>query len=159
MNILPISMTNIFSKILEKIVHSQVLKYLLDNQVIDKNQFGFLPGKSTHEAIFRVVHSVYSALNNRTLTGMILLDIAKAFNCISHEILFAKMASYGFDKTVIQWFRSYLHRTQQIIINNRLSTIISVTHGIAQGTVLQYCLFYTLMIFLNVQNTYVSICG
>ena len=78
-----------------------MLKYLLDNQVIDKNQFGFLPGKSTHEAIFRVVHIVYSALNNRKLTGMILLDIAKAFNCISHEILYAKMASYGFDKTVI----------------------------------------------------------
>ena len=134
-------MTNIFSKILEKLVHSQVLKYLLENQVINKNQFAFLPGKSTHEAIFKVVHSVYSSLNNRKLTGMILLDIAKAFNCISHDILYAKMASYGFDKTVIQWFRSYLHRTQPVTINNRLSTIIPVTHGIAQGTVLGPILF------------------
>ena len=137
----PISMTNIFSKILEKLVHSQVLKYLLDNQIIHKNQFGFMPGKSTHEAIFKVVHSVYSSLNNRKLTGMILLDIAKAFNCISHDILYAKMSSYGFDRTVIQWFRSYLHRTQQVTINNMLSTIIPVTHGIAQGTVLGPILF------------------
>ena len=118
-----------------------MLKYLLGNQVINKNQFGFLPGKSTHEAIFKVVHSVYSSLNNRKLTGMILLDIAKAFNCISHDILYAKMASYGFDKTVIQWFCSYLHRTQQVTINNMLSTFIPVTHGIAQGTVLGPILF------------------
>ena len=72
---------------------------------------------------------------------MILLDIAKAFNCVSHEILYAKMASAGFDKTVIQWFRSYLHRTQQVSINNRLSSIIPVSHGIAQGTVLGPMLF------------------
>ena len=131
----PISMTNIFSKLLEKLVHSQVLKYFLDNQLIDKNQFGFLPGKSTHEAIFKVVHYIYNALNNRKLTGMLLLDIAKAFNCISHEILYTKMFAAGFDKTVIQWFRTYLHRTQQVGIYNMLSDIIPVTHGIAQGTV------------------------
>ena len=118
-----------------------MLKYLLDNQIIHKNQFSFMPGKSTHEAIFKVVHSVYSSLNNRKLTGMILLDIAKAFNCISHDILYAKMSSYGFDRTVIQWFRSYLHRTQHVTINNMLSTIIPVTHGIAQGTVLGPILF------------------
>ena len=104
-------------------------------------KFGFLPGKSTHEAIFRVVHSVYSALNNKKLTGILLLDIAKAFNCISHDILYAKMASAGFDKSIIQWFRSYLNRTQQVIINNRLSSIVPVTHGIAQGTVLGPILF------------------
>ena len=121
-----------------------MLKYLLDNQVINKNQFGFLPGKSTHEAIFRFVHNVYSAIYNRKLTGMILLDIAKAFNCTSHDILYAKMAITGFDKSVIQWSRSYLHRTQQVSINNRFSTTIPVSHGIAQGTVLGPILFFLL---------------
>ena len=137
----PISMTNIFAKLLEKLVHSQLLKYLLDNQIISKNQFGFLPGKSTHEAIFKVVQNVHSALNNKKLTGMLLLDIAKAFNCISHDILLAKMASAGFDRTVIQWFRSYLHRTQQVSIYNKLSDAIAVPNGIAQGTVLGPILF------------------
>ena len=48
----PISMTNVFAKLLEKLVHSQMLKYLMDNQFISKQQFGFVPGRSTHEAIF-----------------------------------------------------------------------------------------------------------
>ena len=129
-------MTNNFAKILEKLVHSQLLKYLMDNSLLSKHQFGFLPGKSTHEAIFKVVHNVYSGINNKKLTGALLLDIAKAFNCIDHQILFAKMYSAGFDMTVIQWFRSYLVRTQQTIIQNRLSDVIPVSKGIAQGTVL-----------------------
>ena len=69
-------MTNIFSKLLEKMVHFQLLEYLQDNHIICKDQFGFLPGKSTHEAIFKVVHNVYSSMNNKKITGMFLLDIA-----------------------------------------------------------------------------------
>ena len=51
-------MTNIFSKILEKLVHKQMLKYLLEYKMINENQFGFLPGKSTHEAIFKIVQQI-----------------------------------------------------------------------------------------------------
>ena len=137
----PISMTNIFSKLLEKLVHSQLLKYLMDNSLISKYQFGFLPGKFTHKAIFKVVQTIDNAISNKKLTGMLLLDIAKAFNCIDHGILFAKMLSAGFDASVVQWFRSYLHRTQQISIQNRLSNVVAVSKGIAQGTVLGPILF------------------
>ena len=80
-------MTNIFSKLLEKLVHFQLLKYLTENNLISKNQFGFLPGKSTHEAVFKTVQNIYGSINNRKLMGMLLLDIAKAFNCINHETL------------------------------------------------------------------------
>ena len=72
---------------------------------------------------------------------MLLLDISKAFNCISHEVLYAKMRMAGFAISVLQWFRSYLHRTQQLTINGRLSSIIPVANGIAQGTVLGPILF------------------
>ena len=72
---------------------------------------------------------------------MLLLDIAKAFNCIDHEILFAKMFSAGFDASVVQWFRSYLHRSQQISIQNRLSNVVAVSKGIAEGTVIGPILF------------------
>ena len=60
-------MTNIFSKLLEKLVHSQLLKYLMENALISKNQFGFLPSKSTHEAVFKVIHTIDSAINNENV--------------------------------------------------------------------------------------------
>ena len=137
----PISMTSIFSKLLEKIVHRQVLKYFLDNVMISESQFGFLPGRSTHEAIFKTVQHVYSAINNNKILGMLLLDIAKAFNCVNHEILYLKMDMAGFGPMVISWFKSYLNRTQQVILQGTLSDIISVDKGIAQGTVLGPILF------------------
>ena len=54
----PISLNNIFSKLLEKIVHAQLLTYLRENDLLSKKQMGFIPGKSTHEAIFKTVHSI-----------------------------------------------------------------------------------------------------
>ena len=97
-------MTNVFSKLLEKLVHNQLLKYLLENNFLTQHQYVFLPGKSTHEAIFKVVQNVYSNINNKKLTGMILLDIAKAFNCIDHIILYSKMENAGFSvKDRHQW--------------------------------------------------------
>ena len=137
----PISMTNVFSKLMEKIVHRQMLKYLLENRMISDNQFGFLPGRSTHEAIFKTVQNVYSAINNNKLLGMLLLDIAKAFNCIDHDILYLKMDAAGFGPMVIHWFKSYFKQTQQVIINGKTSDVISVCKGIAQGTVLGPIIF------------------
>ena len=137
----PISLTNIFSKLLEKLVHSQLLKYVLDNNMISQCQFGFLPGKSTHEAIFKTVKNVYSSINNKKLMGMLLLDIAKAFNCVDHELLYTKMSRAGFSPVVVQWFRSYLHHTQCVRIQDKVSDTITVDTGIAQGTVLGPILF------------------
>ena len=71
-----ISTTNIFSKILEKLIHKQMLKYLMENKLINENQFGFLPGKSTHEAFFRTVQQLYSTINCKKSMGMLLLDMA-----------------------------------------------------------------------------------
>ena len=137
----PISLTNIFSKVLEKLIHKQLLKYLLDNEVLSNFQYGFLPGRSTHEAIFRTVKDIYSSINQRKLLGILSLDIAKAFNCISHEILFLKMEKYGFSLNVVNWFRSYLNRLQKVTIGSEVSDTVTVTNGIAQGTVLGPILF------------------
>ena len=137
----PISTTNVFSKTLEKLVHRQLLKYFLDNDIIDSNQYGFLPGKSTHEAVFKTVQHIYSGINSKKLVGMLVLDIAKAFNCIDHDILFAKMECAGFSHTVLNWFRSYLCRSQRVNLDGQLSDVVPVLKGIAQGTVLGPILF------------------
>ena len=137
----PISMTNVFAKILEKLVHRQVLNYFQENDIINENQFGFLPGKSTHEAIFKIVHQIYSAINSKKLMGMLFLDVAKAFNCIDHEILYTKMKNVGFSTSVVNWFRSYLTRSQRVRLDYTMSNTVPVANGIAQGTVLGPILF------------------
>ena len=55
----PISQTNIYSKLLEKIVHVSMLNYLLQTKAISSKQFGFLPGRSTHQALFNITKHLY----------------------------------------------------------------------------------------------------
>ena len=73
--------------------------------------------------------------------GMIFLDVAKSFNCIDHDILFTKMKNIGFGKAVVDWFKSYLNRSQKVRLGSNLSDVVPVNNGIAQGTVLGPILF------------------
>ena len=50
--------------------------------MISKYQFGFLPGKSTHQAVFELLKHMYGSLNNNKIVGAVYLDVAKAFNYI-----------------------------------------------------------------------------
>ena len=51
------------------------------------------------------VKDIYSSLNQKKLMGIMALDIAKAFNCISHDIIFSKMRQSGFGNNVVDWFK------------------------------------------------------
>ena len=124
----PISQTIVYAKILEKIVHKQVLKYLIDN-ILSKFQYGFLPEKSTHEAIFNTVRHMYSSINQNKLMGLLFLDIAKAFNCIDHNLFYCKLRDIGMCERVIDWFRSYLRRSQIVRYGECLSKGLVINYG------------------------------
>ena len=80
-------------------------------------------------------------MNNNTIIGSIFLDIAKAFNCINHRVLFLKMAKAGFSENVIKWFRSYLTRFQHVRIGEQNSPKKLAADGIAHGTFLGPLIF------------------
>ena len=132
----PITQTSIFAKLLEKVVHKRLLKYLLDNNIITDYHFGFLPGRSTQLAIFELLKQIYSSFNNKNIFGSICLDVSKAFDCINHVKLFDKMTSCGISLNVINWFKSYFTRTQLVKFNDQLSEVQNVDTGIGQGTIL-----------------------
>ena len=51
-------------------------------------QYGFLPGRSTQEAVFNTVRHMFSCIKQNKIMGGIFLNVAKAFNYIDHEVLF-----------------------------------------------------------------------
>ena len=76
----------------------------------------FVPGRSTHEAMLK---NIYSAINNNKLIGVIFLDIAKAFNCINHDIFDITLANHGSDNRVRRWFSSYSNLFQCVKIRDK----------------------------------------
>ena len=77
------------------------------------------------------------------MTNMaVFLDLAKAFDTISHTVLLRKLELYGIVGTTIDWFSSYLsNRQQQFIVEGSLSTPQTVTCSVPQESILGQLLF------------------
>ena len=70
-------------------------------------------------------------------TGAVLMDLSKAFDCVPHDLLIAKMHAYGFDSNTLIFFYSYLkNRRQSVKINNTLSSFMVLVSGVPQGSIL-----------------------
>ena len=136
----PITQTNVYAKVLEKIVHKRLITHILENNILSKYQFGFLPGKSTQ------FKNIYSSINNKKIFGAACLDISKAFDCINHRLLLAKLRNLGLSDSTINWFSSYLDRTQELSYDGQTSSCIRVKSGIGQGTIIGPIVF---LIYIN----------
>ena len=83
--------------------------------------------------------------------GILLTDLSKAFDCISHDLLIAKLKAYGFSYKSLSLIKNYLsNRYQRTKINNTFSMWLEILYGVPQGFILGPLLFniYICDIFL-----------
>ena len=102
-----------------------------------------MPGRSTQQAIFDILKHIYDAKNSKLDTGLLFLDVRKAFDSLDHNILLTKLQAMGVSGKMMNWFLSYLDRTQRVRHNGQISDEITFKCGIPQGS----CLGPTLFIF------------
>ena len=70
------------------------------------------------------------------------MDLSKAFDCVNHGLLIAKLSAYGLNMDALQLIRSYLsNRQQRVKINSSFSDWKEIKIGVPQGSVLGPLLF------------------
>ena len=111
-------------------------------------QCGFRKGMSTQSCLLFMIEKWRKCLDNKVKTGVLLTDLSKAFDCLYHELLIAKLSAYGFEYMSLKLIHNYLSdRLQRVKVNSSYSSWWEIIFGAPQGTVLGPLLFnITLMI-------------
>ena len=91
-NYRPISILPVLSKIVERLLHDQLTQYLYDNNIIFSSQYGFRSGHSTELAAAELVDKIMFNLDTHKSYLSCYMDLSKAFDCLDHEILLAKLS-------------------------------------------------------------------
>jgi hypothetical protein len=133
----PISILCTLSKVLEKIVHAQLVDFLVYNDLFDPMQSGFRFGHSTNSALLKVIGDIRESMGSRKLSLLILYDFSNAFPSVHHELLLTKLQTLGLSLSSLSWFRSYLDSRQQFVkAGDTVSLPAKLTLGVPQGSVL-----------------------
>ena len=149
-NYRPVSVLPLFSKLFEKIMYARLEQHLKNHAILSPNQFGFRKGHSTTMAISLFVEKIYDILENRNFAIATFLDLSKAFDLVNHNYLLRKVEHYGIRGTALNWIRSYLqNRKQYVDYNNAKSSMLNITCGVPQGSILGPLFF---IIYINDLN-------
>ena len=138
----PISVLNIFSKILEKCLVTRLTNYLESHNIVSNKQHGFRRGHSTETAIIQFTNSIYKLLEENNYALAVYIDFSKAFDCLEHGKLISKLENVGIRGNALSLLRDYLDgRSQVVHYNGQQSSPLPILYGCVQGSQLGPTLF------------------
>ena len=133
-NFRPVSILNCFSKVYENVIKNETVKFM--NVHLSPFLSAYRKNYNTQHVLLRLLEEWRELLDNNKTVGAILMDLSKAFDCVPHDILLAKLAAYGIDDNLILYIHSYLlNRKQCVCVNNILSEFKRVLSGVPQGSI------------------------
>ena len=89
--------------------------------------------------ILRLIEEWKETLDKRFFAGAVLMDLSKTFDCIPHDLLNAKFNAYGFDKTSLVCFYSYLKRRKRCVNVNNIVHFKRGVLGFLKDRSLDHC--------------------
>ena len=141
-NYRPISLLSNIGKLIEKLLHERIYKFLEKENLLYSKQFGFRKHHNTSHAIIALTESIRKSLKANEYSVGVFVDFQKAFDTVEHSILIKKLNTYGFRGTSNNLLKSYLsNRKHNVKIRKSVSKSLDLKHGVPQGSVLGPLLF------------------
>ena len=137
----PISLLSCLSKTLENIVTARLTYILEHNQCLSSAQFGFRQGRNTEWALWNLVSTATTALQQRQRVILLSLDLQSAYDRVWHDGLLYKLRAMNIPIPLIGWIRSFLSGRLAHLRVGSTTISRSLSMGVPQGSPLSPILF------------------
>ena len=136
-NYRPVPLLPVMSKVIEKVVPNQVMEHRKKYKIIFDYQSGFRSKYSVKTCLAHLSNQILKRFEARKSTGMILIDLLKAFDTLDHQILLKKLKCIGFSPETVRWFESYLKNRNLIVsLEKSLSEPGVLSFELPRGSIL-----------------------
>ena len=134
-NYRPITVLSSVSKIFERLRYEQVIPFA--KCFLSPLLCGFRKSYNTQHALLRFLETCKITRDKGGFVCALSMDLSKAFDCLNHELLLAKLHAYDFSRSAVTLIHSYLsNRRQRVKINGSFSMWKEINLGVPQGSVL-----------------------
>ena len=134
-NYRPVSILSNISKVYERCIYEQLQLYF--EKILSPYQCGFRKGFNAQHCLIALIETWKKSVDSGGAFGALLTDLSKAFDCLSHDLLIAKLDAYGFYKKSLKLVYIYLsNRKQRVKINDTYSPLGEILFGVPQGSIL-----------------------
>lgn len=130
-----ISLLNCLGKVAEKVAATWIASYCEKNETFHQGQFGCRHGRSTSDAVARLVSFVEDAWERKQIVLTLLLDVKGAFDRVNKHRLLERLIGVGIAGNIVRWVKSFLSdKRAMLVIDGRTGKTHDIQAGLPQGS-------------------------